>query len=318
MSNCKYDVCLSYASEDRDYVEQVAEALKTHSVHVFYDQYEQVELWGKNLYDHLSYVYMEASRYCVVFISEHYKNKLWTDHERKSAQARAFQESREYVLPVRFDDTRIPGIVGTVGYIDARRVQPKDLALMIERKIRDMWRRDYFPTVPTRLLESLCPDEDEETTSAVNAAAQQFFRSLLRMNEQELKILFRFLVHGCPAELPENVHINQDLLSRCTESNVDGVRHILGEISSLGFFTREREHDTEHLGDGSLFVLEWHDMTVEGLGNATEIANEIVGLVCGSYCEEHGEQALMRRDFSVLEGNGDGRADGARRDGEHT
>jgi hypothetical protein len=66
-------------------------------------------LWGKDLYEHLDWIYQKAARYCVLFASEAYANKVWTTHERRSAQARALQSNQEYVLPVRFDDTEIPG-----------------------------------------------------------------------------------------------------------------------------------------------------------------------------------------------------------------
>jgi hypothetical protein len=133
-SQPKYDVALSFAGEDRDYVEQVAEALKGR-LRVFYDKYEAVELWGKDLGDHLDYVYRQASRYCVIFASVHYERKVWTNHERKSAQSQAIQANEEYVLPVRLDDTEIPGIRPTVGYIDAGAVTPGELADMIVTKV---------------------------------------------------------------------------------------------------------------------------------------------------------------------------------------
>lgn len=41
-----YEVCLSFAGEDRAYVERVAAALGRAQVRVFYDAYEKVELWG--------------------------------------------------------------------------------------------------------------------------------------------------------------------------------------------------------------------------------------------------------------------------------
>src|SRR5439155_16540320 len=100
----KYDICLSFAGEDRQYVDGVAAALRARAVRVFYDRYEQAELWGKDLYAHLDEVYRRSARYCVVFVSSHYAAKVWTNHERKSAQARAFSEAREYVLPAKFDD----------------------------------------------------------------------------------------------------------------------------------------------------------------------------------------------------------------------
>ncbi len=130
-----YDVALSFAGEDRDYVSQVARILKAYGIEVFYDTYEQHTLWGKDLYTHLDEVYRLKSRYCVMFISKNYKEKLWTNHERQSAQARAFGEQQEYLLPVRLDDTEIPGIRPTVGYISASGMSPQQLANIITRKL---------------------------------------------------------------------------------------------------------------------------------------------------------------------------------------
>ena len=90
----EYDVCLSFAGEDRDYVRRVASELKRKGVRVFYDEYEEVDLWGKDLYVHLDDIYKNAARYCVLFVSQHYAKKLWTNHERRSAQERASKKIR--------------------------------------------------------------------------------------------------------------------------------------------------------------------------------------------------------------------------------
>lgn len=90
---------------------------------------------GKDLYEYLDNIYRKKSKYCVIFISAEYSKKLWTTHERKSAQARAFEERVEYILPVRFDDTEIPGIRPTIGYIDAQKTPPEELAKIIKRKL---------------------------------------------------------------------------------------------------------------------------------------------------------------------------------------
>ena len=116
----EHDVVLSFAGEDRKYAKELADILKTTGYSCFYDENELANLWGKNLYDYLSSVYKDRARYCVMFLSKHYERKLWTNHERQMAQARAFQENREYILPVRLDDTEIPGIPPTVGYLDLR------------------------------------------------------------------------------------------------------------------------------------------------------------------------------------------------------
>jgi hypothetical protein len=135
-SNREYDVAFSFAGEDRAYVEAVAASLRRAGVSVFYDRYEEAVLWGKNLYDHLRHVYAEAAEYTVMFVSEAYARKLWTNHERESPQSRAFEERREYILPALFDDTDVPGLLKTIGYADLRQKTPEELASLILKKLR--------------------------------------------------------------------------------------------------------------------------------------------------------------------------------------
>jgi hypothetical protein len=134
-SKPKYQIGLSFAGEDRQYVDEVANELKDLGVSVFYDNYEQVDLWGKDLYQHLNDVYKNKCEFCIVFISEHYAKKLWTIHELKSAQTKAFNENKEYILPAKFDNTELPGVNSTVGYIDCTKVSSKELALLAARKV---------------------------------------------------------------------------------------------------------------------------------------------------------------------------------------
>jgi hypothetical protein len=130
-----YDVALSFAGEDRPYVQQVADILHAYGVKVFYDRYEEADLWGKDLYTHLDDVYRRKASFCVMFISKYYKEKLWTNHERESAQARAFLSGQEYILPARFDDTDISGIRPTQGYIDLKTKTSAEVAKLIAQKV---------------------------------------------------------------------------------------------------------------------------------------------------------------------------------------
>jgi hypothetical protein len=132
----RYDVALSFAGEDRDHARKIAELLREQGFSVFYDEYEQATLWGRNLYSHLSDIYQNRARYCLMFISANYARKLWTKRERESAQARAFRESREYILPLRLDDTALPGIEDTVGYIDLNSTPHEDVVRLITEKLR--------------------------------------------------------------------------------------------------------------------------------------------------------------------------------------
>lgn len=135
IKNFDYDIALSFAGEDRAYVSQVADSLRKNHVKVFYDEYETANLWGKDLYEYLSEVYYKRAKFTVIFISKYYAQKLWTSHERKNAQARAFEEMGEYILPVRFDHTEIPSMLNTTGYIDVKNLLPSQLSDLILTKL---------------------------------------------------------------------------------------------------------------------------------------------------------------------------------------
>lgn len=136
MGKLKFHIALSFAGEDRTYVEKVAKELRENDVSLFYDKFDEVSLWGRDLYTYLRYIYQNKAYFTVIFISEHYKNKRWTNHERESAQARAFSENREYILPARFDDTEIPGMLPTTGYIKLDKISPKEFASLIIEKLK--------------------------------------------------------------------------------------------------------------------------------------------------------------------------------------
>lgn len=131
----RYDIALSFAGEDRAFVEQVADYLKANDVAVFYDRFEEVELWGKDLAEHLDWVYRTGAQFCVMFISKHYAEKMWTNHERRSALAAAIQARKEYILPARFDSTELPGVRPTIGYVNLAGKTPEELGAMIVKKL---------------------------------------------------------------------------------------------------------------------------------------------------------------------------------------
>lgn len=131
----KYQVALSFAGEDREYVHKVAELLKENGISVFYDKFEQVDLWGKDLGIHFDYVYRRQSQYFIPFISTHYREKIWTHYEVRTAIARAIENKEEYILPVKFDDTELDGIRSTLGHLDIRNMSPEELANAIIQKL---------------------------------------------------------------------------------------------------------------------------------------------------------------------------------------
>lgn len=135
LENLDYDVALSFAGEDRKIASEIAKQLKEKNIKVFYDEYEKADLWGKDLYSHLTDVYSKRARFCLMIISKHYKQKQWTNLERKAAQSKAFTENIEYILPLKLDDTEIQGLLPTTGYIDFNHTEIKEIVKLLVEKV---------------------------------------------------------------------------------------------------------------------------------------------------------------------------------------
>ena len=135
MNDPKYQVALSFAGEQRAYVEEVAQHLQDRSIAVFYDGFERVTLWGRSGTEAFYDAFARQSAYVVMFISSAYVSKAWPRHERQSALSRMIQEQREYILPVRFDDSDVPGLPADIIYLSARDYTPAQLAGMIASKL---------------------------------------------------------------------------------------------------------------------------------------------------------------------------------------
>ena len=130
-----YDVALSFAGEDREYVAKVAEELKRLGLEVFYADDERVSLWGKDLAEQLADVYGKDARYVVLFLSKHHVAKAWPTHERRVALSRLLQGESGRILPVRFDNTEVPGLPTTIAFLDLRVLSPSKLAELIRQKV---------------------------------------------------------------------------------------------------------------------------------------------------------------------------------------
>ena len=131
----RWDVALSFAGAQRAYVERVAAALKARGMRCFYDADEQVELWGRHLAEELPRIYAEESAAVVVFVSAEYAGAGWTRLERRAAFSRAVAEAGVFVLPARFDDSELPGLLPDVVSVDLRGRTPEQFADLIAAKL---------------------------------------------------------------------------------------------------------------------------------------------------------------------------------------
>ncbi len=135
MANREYEVALSFAGEQRAYVQEVAAGLQAAGVRYFFDERSVADMWGEDLVGYLDRVYRRDSRFAVVFVSVAYAAKVWPRAELRSALARAVEEKGAYILPVRFDDTDLPGLLPTVGDLNARHLEAGDIVRALLQKL---------------------------------------------------------------------------------------------------------------------------------------------------------------------------------------
>jgi len=133
----QYDAAVSFAGPQRPLAEALANALVEAGLSVFYDGFYAAQLWGKDLVEFFDDVYRRQSRFCVMFVSSEYCDRMWTVQERRSAQARALEErGREYLLPIRVENVELPGLLPTVGYVSIDEYPIEKIARLLIEKVR--------------------------------------------------------------------------------------------------------------------------------------------------------------------------------------
>ena len=134
----QFDVALSFAGTQREQAEALAKIVRAAGYEVFYDYFYEEHLWGKDLYVFFDEIYRKKARFCVMFVSQEYRDRMWTTHERQSAQARALEEKgAEYILPIEVEQIELPGLRPTIKRIQlSPKCSIEEIAQMLIRKLQ--------------------------------------------------------------------------------------------------------------------------------------------------------------------------------------
>jgi hypothetical protein len=157
----EYDVALSFAREDREVAEELAEMLRARNRKVLLDESQSVELGGGDFTTHIAELYRTKARYCVVLLSRHYPLKAWRESERTSVQQRSLRDANEYILPLQLDDTEVPGSQEIKGYTDLRRSSLEAVVDLLEGKLADVTSRPGPPSESHDLRSGNVPSTQE-------------------------------------------------------------------------------------------------------------------------------------------------------------
>lgn len=136
--NKRFLVALSFAGENREFVEQVANILSIHlgKEKIFYDNFYKAELARPNLDTFLQDIYKEKSNLIAVFLCENYAVKEWCGLEWRVVRDIIKHKQDSDVMPFRFDSTEIQGFLSIDGYIDIKNYTPKKVASEILDRLK--------------------------------------------------------------------------------------------------------------------------------------------------------------------------------------
>ena len=145
-----FDVAVSFASEDREFVAEIVSQVMSASARVFCDSDFSAGIRGEELPGHLDKVYRSKTPHAVIFISRFYAEKMWVRYERRAVLVGALENSGLQILPVRLDGTALPGLRPAIGCLDARRVGLAGIAEAILARLGVMraGRADPITRVP--------------------------------------------------------------------------------------------------------------------------------------------------------------------------
>jgi hypothetical protein len=103
----EFEVALSFAGENRDLANHIAEGLKTLDVTVFYDELYESNYLGKSWSKQFTEIFGTRSKYVVCLLDIHHQKKIWPTFERDVFASRVADES---VFPITLDGTVFSGI----------------------------------------------------------------------------------------------------------------------------------------------------------------------------------------------------------------
>lgn len=143
-SEKKYDVFISYASEDKDsFVRALAVELERYSIRVWYDEFTM------KLGDSLTKLIdtgLQSCRYGVIVLSKHFLEKNWPDYEYRSLLSRQVN-GENVILPLLYgisvDDVRAYSLyLADIKSLSVGEEDVANVAMAILKVVRpDVWER---------------------------------------------------------------------------------------------------------------------------------------------------------------------------------
>jgi hypothetical protein len=139
-----YDIAVSFAGEQREYVRRTVAICKAKGLRVFFDEDKTNEWWGKNFIQEQRRAYSSQTRFFVPFLSSEYLAKSIPMDEFSSAMMTAVKQGDGYILPVIMGTADVPPelLHPHIGYLRSEAYSPDQLADELVTKVKSAERAD--------------------------------------------------------------------------------------------------------------------------------------------------------------------------------
>ena len=136
----KFELGVSFSGEQRTYVRNVVEIITGNGFKVFFDEHRPEELIGEFLPSKLAYLFGRQFNYTAIFISKSYTKSPFCRAELDACVSTNLKFSRTFLIPLRFDKTKIKPLNKLYGYADIGKLSPEKCGQLIMSKIA--WKID--------------------------------------------------------------------------------------------------------------------------------------------------------------------------------
>ncbi|OGO51875.1 MAG: hypothetical protein A2148_05980 [Chloroflexi bacterium RBG_16_68_14] len=131
----EFEFSISFAGADRAVAKDLATKLVEREMAVFYDEFHASRLLGARLDFEFRWVYGSGTQFFVPIVSSSYAQGVWPQFEWSIAQEEA-RRRKQFILPLRLDDTVLLGLPDTIGYLDLRNVSIDQVVEILAEKLR--------------------------------------------------------------------------------------------------------------------------------------------------------------------------------------
>lgn len=137
----KYEIAISFGSEDLKIARKIAVALKKKNIRIYF--YPEENNVGKNLKVLTPKIFKEEALFVLAVISKNHIRGKWTSEEMEVVQTQYDKCGLPYLLPLRVDDTRIDGLSSNVVYLEWKGNNENEISEIVVERIKKFRRRIF-------------------------------------------------------------------------------------------------------------------------------------------------------------------------------